>query len=220
MADNKKSKGLALLRKPRPPKRTMQLQESPDRGNTVEYIKFGYENLDSPEHNQRWNTAVTRTSYSHSHTQGDMRQPFELHPLNPKGPPFFTTKLKGYLAPPIPHDLPDELLFKSLKEISKQDKFILNSFLLPMKLQPPPRIKAGSVSRQNYEKLTSWFAHNVPSQEQVNTSVLDLNVEQPPIRVPKRQVIVGKKAIGGIVMDERYPHFNCHGSHNKIRNLL
>ena len=194
MADNKeglkKGPGLALLRKPRPPKRTVQLLASQSQGNTAEYLEFGCEN--SPEHNPRWNTAVTRTSGGTTYVDGDKRQPFELHPLGPKGPPFFKPTLKGNLAPAIPHTLQDEILFKSLKEISKKDKFILNSFLLPVKLQPPPTIKAGCVSRQNYEKLTSWFAHNVPSQEQVNTSVLDLHVEQPPIRVPKHQVIIGE----------------------------
>ncbi len=170
------SKGVALLRKPRPPKRIVQFEE---RAPTEEYFEDT-----SPQHNPRWNTA--EVCYS--------REPF-VHSLHPKGPPFLRPSLRSTLAPPIPrivtHTLPDELLFLSIKEIQKRDKFILNTFLLPTKLQPPPRIKAGSVSKHNYEKLTSWFARHVPGQEELNTSLLELDAAPPPVRVPKKQVMIG-----------------------------
>lgn len=187
---SKESKGVALLRKPRPPKRTMKLQL--ERGPSTEYLGCEDETLIPSRQKQRWNTA--EASWNDTNRSG--RKQFEVHPLHPKGPPFLRPMLRSNLAPPIPHiltqTLPDEILFLSAKEISKKDKFILNSFLIPTKLQPPPKIKSGCVSRQNYQKLTSWFTCNVPSQEEVNSTVLELDVLAPPTRVPKLQVLVGK----------------------------
>ena len=74
----------------------------------------------------------------------------------------------------------------------EKDQFMLNNFLFPVKLRPTVCLSQGSISRQNYLKLTSWFSFHVPGQEKLNETTMEVDLIAPSRRVPKRQALLGK----------------------------
>ena len=117
---------------------------------------------------------------------------FIIHPTHPKGPEFFPPG--KILHAPVqilmePFDLlPDEIYFPG-----PECTFTLDNFLLRAERNCPPlQISQGMISRENYLKLTGWFATHVPTQEKVNLLNLEVDHQAPAGRVPRQQVLIGK----------------------------
>ena len=76
----------------------------------------------------------------------------------------------------------------------EDDDFTLHDFQLSAEVSPRRRCENEGkvISRQNYLKLTGWFATNVPTQENLNTVNLVVGVQPPDERKPRRQALLGK----------------------------
>ena len=63
---------------------------------------------------------------------------------------------------------------------AEESQFTLNDFLLDQEEAKinlvPTKLQGSMMSRQNYLKLTSWFATHVPQQDTLNTLALTGNV--------------------------------------------
>lgn len=116
----------------------------------------------------------------------DGRSNFVIHSLYPRGPQLFPpgNVLHSYGSlgisdpPPVHH---------SLREV---DLYELEAWMPP---KPVLRtLRSGAMlSRQNYKKLTGWFATHVPKQETLNTVNFSLEAGSPPVRKPAPQAIIG-----------------------------
>ncbi len=110
----------------------------------------------------------------------------------PKGPKFFPPG-RVFHSESYPSMLLD-LLPDEIHLAEPEHDFSLNDFRLP---PPPPhhphlQVSHGTVSRENYLKLTGWFAKHVPTQESVNTLEMSVDHQAPPDRVPRAQIFIGK----------------------------
>ena len=119
---------------------------------------------------------------------------FTIHPTVPKGPEFFPPGRVFHQAesfnPALTDLLPDEI---HLAE--PEHSFTLNDFQLPPPSLPHLQVSHGAVSRENYLKLTGWFAKNVPTQENVNTLEMSVDHQATPNRVPRGQILIGKDLV-------------------------
>lgn len=188
---------IVLLRRPRPPKKASNLcsnQNSSNFSANISNNKDGRISLIAPaileNHKEKGEANRKRRQ-----KEGD----FVIHPLFPRGPNFFPpgNVLHASFIPSqlLDQALPDEIhLPCSCKD---KDQFMLNTFLVPVKVRPPFKISPGSISRQNYLKLTSWFSHHVPKQERLNLTPLEVDLQAPPSRVPKQQALLGKSLRSG-----------------------
>lgn len=116
---------------------------------------------------------------------------FVVNPVFPRGPEFFppgrVLRADTLTTMTAMDFLPDEIHLMNLGP-----SFTFNDLQLPPAPHPPPiQISQGALSRQNYLKLTSWFATHVPTQESVNKLELEVDHQAPASRVPKRQVLAG-----------------------------
>lgn len=114
-----------------------------------------------------------------------------VNPVFPRGPEFFppgrVLRADTLTTMTAMDFLPDEIHLMKLGP-----SFTLNDLQQPPAPDPPPiQISQGAVSRQNYLKLTSWFATHVPTQESVNMLELEVDHQAQAGRVPKRQILAG-----------------------------
>ncbi len=187
---NKPSNGI-LLRKPRPPKLDLYLPSSSGQLSNSTTIQAGKsKSLTSPPeqgklHNKNKIHDAETILNNHSN-----RNDFVINPLYPKGPAFFPPgkKLCGDIFPPF--ELPDEI---HLSHHEPVHDFTLQTFqLLPMEEINKIHIGKGVISKQSYQKLTSWFAKNVPKQQSLNMLDLEVRHSAPPSRVPRKQILIGE----------------------------
>ena len=116
-------------------------------------------------------TQYTSTIGSSDHYEDtcDSGSTFTIHTLYPRGPPFLPPGkiLKStHLSPPSIYT--DDVMSKSCGE---EEGFTLNDFQLVAETSHravPSELQGAVISRENYLKLTSWFAVNVPKQESLN----------------------------------------------------
>lgn len=107
-----------------------------------------------------------------------------IHPLYPRGPKFFPpgrrTRLKKHK--PLPQnwwegeDLNFHVISPHQNELCNDDFMVKYTELDAEETalyEAPIKLRGNTVSRQNYLKLTSWFATHVPQQDSLNT--LDLS---------------------------------------------
>lgn len=120
----------------------------------------------------------------------DGRSNFVIHSLFPRGPEFFPpgNVIHSYNAVPVQRP-PDDDGF--LEECDVDD---LRAWLPPRPILRTSQSGA-MLSRQNYKKLTSWFATHVPKQENLNTVQFDLEAGTPPTRKPALQAIIGGQCL-------------------------
>ena len=173
---------IPLLRRPRAPKPIkIERAESKktsknnyhlvkdDYDETLDVAELGYLTLEDP----------------------DGRSNFVIHSLYPRGPEFFPAGnvLHSYNAVPVQPSLDSDVLM---------EEGDLQSWLPPRPILRSSQSGA-MLSRQNYKKLTGWFATHVPKQENLNTVQFGLEAGPVPTRKPAQQAIIGK-CIYSIVM--------------------
>ena len=79
-----------------------------------------------------------------------------------------------------------------------EHQFTLNDFQVSNELSPrrilrTTRNSSGiMMSRENYLKLTGWFATNVPKQEKLNTVDIEVDHNAPGPRKPQHQSLIGE----------------------------
>lgn len=114
---------------------------------------------------------------------------FVVHAVYPRGPEFFppgrVLRADTLTTMTAADFLPDEV------HLAKIPGFTLNDLQLAPVPKPPIQISQGAVSRQNYLKLTSWFATHMPVQETMSTINMKVNCKPAMNRVPKRQILTG-----------------------------
>lgn len=170
-----------LLRRPRAPKPT---KVEPEKPKKISPLK----NDDFYDSEATWNPS--ELSYL-EFEEPDDRSNFVIHSLYPRGPAFFPP---GHVL--HSHNTAGGGLAESLAIIEEVDP---DTHSLHAWLPPRPVIRtsrsATVISRQNYKKLTGWFATRVPTQENLNTVNFDLEAGTPPTRKPAQQAIIGMSII-------------------------
>ena len=161
-----------MLRRPKPPK--LSQDQGDVQQDAVEKAKTVKTNRVRPK------------AYQGSATQyhGDVRVDKELkiHSLHPKGPPAFPPgKVIRGTYPFLGATFMDFLENFPGKEKPFQASGDLTTALAELEETPvgefdptqysvmPNRLKSAVVSRQNYQKLTSWFVTQVPRQDTLHT---------------------------------------------------
>lgn len=111
------------------------------------------------------------------------RNDFVIHPLFPRGPPYFPPGKMltvEYECPPLQwwgaggEGYSEEIFPSEVgRGVAEEQQFTLNDFLLDVEEARlhlvSTRLQASMISRQNYLKLTSWFAKHVPQQVKMKT---------------------------------------------------
>ena len=189
-----------LLRRPRPPKKPDILKHNKTTNNAVgnvgkfKFLSFWSESVHS--------LAATKSNASSSFwklekdnmnmmiTRELEKTDFIIHPLDPKGPDFFSPGrvIVSKISPPVDNEaIPNEIHLSKSKHT-----FDFNDLMLSLEdARNRYDISKGTISRQNYLKLTSWFAKNVPKQESINPLDLKLDHKAHPGRVPREQALIG-----------------------------
>lgn len=189
---NDPGKNILLLRRPRPPKQVLKIS-SPREGVTFKSPSPHFQLTTTPKaimvqhRSLPMHNDLYRTDIMHD------RSEFSIHPPHPKGPEFFPPGKVIFHAPTSmdPFDVvPDEIHLSG-----PEHTFTLDNFLIQLGTEHPPlKVSEGMISRQNYLKMTGWFAANVPTQEKINTLDLEVDYQVPMGRVPKGQILIGKFA--------------------------
>lgn len=196
-----------LLRRPRPPKPildppspkvtiTTPLETSNDNSTTKSRLPFpGQPTLlrsnmvnnrrhkSLPVHEGLYRTDIEQLIQQHSK--------LVINSITPRGPEHFppgrVLRADTLTTMTALDFLPDEIHL-----IKPDPSFTFKDFQIPCPSSSLPiQISHGVVSRQNYLKLTSWFAKNVPSQESLNTLDLEVNHQAPSSRIPRCQILAG-----------------------------
>ena len=190
-----------LLRRPRPPK---ALTAPPPKAND--------HHRPSPRKSLHGHYTDSTTLSTHCTHDVHTKTNFSIHPLYPKGPSFFPPGKKMVAChgagpvylPPLYNN--EEIYNKSVignennndsmnfEHLDSLDNFTLAEFQMvaPQRRVLSPINSAKVISRQNYLKLTGWFAVNVPTQESLNTVELEAALESPQERKPRHQVLLGE----------------------------
>lgn len=178
---------ILLLRRPRPPKQVLKLPPFSDGAATTTAIT-------SKDIMVRQKTVPIHHDLYRTNNIEEMvneRSKFIIHPPHPKGPKFFppgkVIRTLGQISLDPLDILPDVIHLPSSEPI-----FTLDDFLIQTAYHIPLEVSQGTMSRENYLKLTSWYATNVPIQENLNTLDLEIDHEAPLGRVPRRQILIGK----------------------------
>ena len=176
---------LPLLRRPRPPKPPLVSTTSRRAASSRQYGSKAPQGTSAEKTMRGWSstyahptpvtpyTQYTSTIGSSDHYEDtcDSGSTFTIHTLYPRGPPFLPPGkiLKStHLSPPSIYT--DDVMSKSCGE---EEGFTLNDFQLVAETSHravPSELQGAVISRENYLKLTSWFAVNVPKQESLNTT--------------------------------------------------
>lgn len=152
-------KSVPLLRRPRPPKQA----------NT----KLSYSNVSSGTTSKSEDGTVLTASRTHDCTFVHPT-PYTTDAFNDS---MFTTYPRGTSLLPPGKVLRDNRQTGFIEESqTTQVEFTLNDFQLSSETLHqvmPNKLRGAVISRQNYLKLTSWFAANVPKQKTLNTVNLE-----------------------------------------------
>lgn len=176
-----------LLRRPRPPKAL------------TTPLALKTPTSDKPSLHKSTCSCSHQSTTSPSTQNTNTKTDFTIHPLHPKGPHFFPPGKKFVVRHGVPVFLPPlytstaasngadsapesvqredtnhHFMANEMKdEWDDEGDFTLSDFQVTAIAPPQRRIfsqqKTRIISRQNYLKLTSWFAVNVPSQASVHT---------------------------------------------------
>lgn len=183
-----------LLRRPKTPKRTLDLSQLADESGSsissskfpsgIDLVRSGKESSrslkqQSPPQNKK---SIPKLSQSQ-----DMKEESIVCPLYPRGPGFFPPGRPLHIMENNVDNLPDEIHLDNKAGCD----FTFNDFQLTPKNRLLQQSK-GTISRQNYLKLTSWFSRHVPVQENLRSVVLETTCQHPPCRVPKQQILLGE----------------------------
>ena len=122
----------------------------------------------------------------------DDRSNFVIHSLYPRGPAFFPPGHVLHSHDTTGGRLADPLAI--IEEDPDPDTHNLHAWMPPRPVIRTSR-SATMISRQNYKKLTGWFATHVPTQENLNTVNFDLEAGTPPTRRPAQQAVIGKNIV-------------------------
>lgn len=190
-----------LLRRPRPPKAlTTTLKTTSDK-TSLQKLPCSY---------------TVPNSTQNTSTKSD----FAIHSIYPRGPSFFPPGKKFVLhhgvgaihLPPLydsngtedtctesalREDSDDQYTHCVTNEVEAEEDgdFTLSDFQVSVTATAQHRVlskhEAKILSRQNYLKLTSWFAVNIPSQESINTMELEPDVVSPREHKPAHQLLLG-----------------------------
>lgn len=149
-------KSVPLLRRPRPPKQTK--------------TKLSNSNASSETTSKSEDGAVNHTQYcTFAHPT-----PYTADAYNDS---TFTTYPRGTSLLPPGKVLRSNHQTRFVEESqTEQVEFSLNDFQLSaegLHQVMPNKLRGAVISRQNYLKLTSWFAANVPKQKAINTVNLE-----------------------------------------------
>lgn len=152
-------KSVPLLRRPRPPKQAN--------------IKLSYSNVSSGTTSKSEDGTVLTASHTHDCTF--------VHPTPYATDAFndsrFTIYPRGTSLLPPGKVLRGNHQTRFIEESqTTQVEFTLNDFQLSSETLHqvmPNKLRGAVISRQNYLKLTSWFAANVPKQKTLNTVNLE-----------------------------------------------
>ena len=158
------SSTLPLLRRPRPPSQVFQGPENTSSSSSGRKAS-------SPQRGDPQKSVCTPhpTPYSCATTadkstllpQGRAYRTYYVHPLFPRGPSFFPPGRVLRQCGPVEES-----------ESQSAEEFTLDEFQFAAETSHPVllnRLQGSVISRQNYLKLTGWFAANVPQQESINT---------------------------------------------------
>lgn len=156
-------KSVPLLRRPRPPKQA----------NT----KLSYSNVSSGTTSKSEDGTVLTASHTHDCTfvhPTPYTSPYTTNAFNDS---TFTTYPRGTSLLPPGKVLRGNRQTQFIEESqTTQVEFTLNDFQLSSETLHqvmPNKLRGAVISRQNYLKLTSWFAANVPKQKTLNTVNLE-----------------------------------------------
>jgi hypothetical protein len=130
-------------------------------------------------------------------------QPYVVQPRKPRGPEKFPARMSARTTLPNtglavvlahhPSPRPTPLFtlndFQELAQLTSYQWRSLGG-------QRAPR--AAVISRQNYEKLTSWFATHVQLQTEVHSQMLEGEPPEVVIRKPRHQVLLGERVFNFI----------------------
>ena len=196
-------KFVPLLRRPRPPKQAKtiplvsntSMKTTPKRGTGT-----GLSENNAFAHPTPLSTVMTPyTQYTYTaeytDTSDDSGSTFTIYPLYPRGPSFLPPGkvLRGAHVPGAGSRVVLDDGFEPQSELqTDQEEFTLKDFQLSAEtLHPvmPSKLQGAMISRQNYLKLTSWFAANLPKQEAVNTVNLEGKSEQSNIVFSVKQIL-------------------------------
>ena len=154
-----------LLRRPRPPASCLKQQVKPNAdGPRIDEADIPeLPQPSSPAHPTPLSSSTLSNSLELVHAT-DLSL---VHPLYPRGPDFLPP---GRVIKVTTRPAPSDQRYRA----GDADLFALDNFQqAPETLLTPKQSGYKAVSRENYLKLTSWFAANAPKQEFVNT----VNVE-------------------------------------------
>ena len=182
---------IPLLRRPRAPK-PIKLETKESKKSSPE------KNYHLLEDNDHETVDLSELGYL-SLEQPDGRSNFIIHSLYPRGPEFFHpgNVIHSYNAVPVQPPVDNGVL------VEDGDIYNLQAWLPPRPVLRTSQSGA-MLSRQNYKKLTGWFATHVPKQENVNTVQFELEAEALPARKPTQQAIIGGKTIPKCIVSMTY----------------
>ena len=168
-----------LLRRPRAPK---PIKVEAEKSKKISPLK----NDDFFDSEITWNPDLSYLEFEET----DDRSNFVIHSLYPRGPAFFPP---GHVL--HSHDTAGGKLAEPLAIIEEDpDMHNLHAWMPPRPVIRTSR-SATMISRQNYKKLTGWFAIHVSTQENLNTVSFDLEARTPPTRKPAQQAVIGKNIV-------------------------
>ena len=195
----------ALLRRPRPPKALTNPAQPSNRGDG------STKNRISPQKSSKskQSSPLFLESFQPSDIHTNAKTDFPIYPLYPKGPDFFPPgkKLVSHLGDfqmPLFEDSPSPESFCGPENDpldsdcypESDDELTLANFQMSAGVSPQCRLLyekgAKVISRENYLKLTGWFAVNVPTQQNINTVDLDVGLQSPEERKPRHQALIGQ----------------------------
>lgn len=197
-------KFVPLLRRPRPPKQVKNnpLVSSTSRKTTSNRgtgMELSASNTLGSAFAHPTPLSTVMTPYTHytytteyTDTCDDSGSTFTIYPLYPRGPSFLPPGkvLRGTHVPGTGGRVLDDS-FETQSELqTDQAEFTLNDFQLSAETHQtmPSKLQGAMISRQNYLKLTSWFAANIPKQETVNTVNLKGKSEHSIMHFSVKQV--------------------------------
>ena len=189
-----------LLRRPRPPKQRQTSSKDANKKTPRAQSKAPITNSNAtPAFPLHTISRQTNDSlYTDTYEDDDTGQ-FEIHSLYPTGPECFPPG-KTMRAARASYPVPQLAVGERDGELIEPDDddaiaFTLNDFRISTKVVHPLPIKTAPevvISRQNYLKLTSWFAANVPTQDSLNTLEIQVDTTAPANRKPRHQALLGE----------------------------
>lgn len=193
-----------LLRRPRPPKQRQTSSKDANKKTPRAQSKAPPITSNNATPAFPLNSRQTNDSlYTDTYEDDDTGQ-FEIYSLYPTGPECFPrgkTTRAARASYPVPQ-LHLDVGGREGEVVEPDDDdaiaFTLNDFRISTKVVHPLPMKTAPevvISRQNYLKLTSWFAANVPTQDSLNTLEIQVDTTAPASRKPRHQALLELSAM-------------------------